>query len=72
MVAGPDGIAVQEISLRTYNRSPFSFDFRSASTSQPCYRALPAATDAVPYPPHKIEKLSDNSYRVTLAVRRFR
>ena len=56
--------------MRTYDLSPL---FRSSVGFDRLSRLIEAsaATDAVTYPPYNIEKLSENSYRVTLAVAGF-
>ncbi|HEX4508026.1 MAG TPA: Hsp20 family protein [Alphaproteobacteria bacterium] len=56
--------------MRTYDLSPL---FRSSVGFDRLSRLIEAsaATDAVTYPPYNIEKLGENSYRVTLAVAGF-
>jgi molecular chaperone IbpA len=56
--------------MRTYDLSPL---FRSSVGFDRLSRLIEAsqATEAVTYPPYNIEKLGENSYRVTLAVAGF-
>jgi molecular chaperone IbpA len=56
--------------MRTYDLSPL---FRSSIGFDRLSRLIEAsqATEAVSYPPYNIEKLGENSYRVTLAVAGF-
>ena len=56
--------------MRTYDLSPL---FRSSIGFDRLSRLIEAsqATEAVTYPPYNIEKLGENSYRVTLAVAGF-
>jgi molecular chaperone IbpA len=56
--------------MRTYDLSPL---FRSSVGFDRLSRLIEAsqATEAVSYPPYNIEKLGENSYRVTLAVAGF-
>jgi molecular chaperone IbpA len=56
--------------MRTYDLSPL---FRSSVGFDRLSRLIEAsaATEATTYPPYNIEKLDENSYRVTLAVAGF-
>jgi molecular chaperone IbpA len=56
--------------MRTYDLSPL---FRSSIGFDRLSRLIEASqgADAVTYPPYNIEKLGENSYRVTLAVAGF-
>ena len=56
--------------MRTYDLSPL---FRSSVGFDRLSRLIEAsqATEAVAYPPYNIEKLGENSYRITVAVAGF-
>ena len=56
--------------MRTYDLSPL---FRSSVGFDRLSRLIEAsqATEAVTYPPYNIEKLDENSYRITVAVAGF-